>query len=103
MRTSLALAAAVFLLLVLTSMEAEAIRLDAESRAVVSQQMPVNKPSDNLAKDDSSKNLTKDASSSALDETKRSVSAKDVRATAHKLPEFHEDYYGASVHEPRHH
>jgi hypothetical protein len=44
---------------------------------------------------------------SLLDETERSVvsAAKDVGATAaaHKLPEFHEDYYGASVHEPRHH
>ena len=39
MRTSLPLAAAaVFLLLLLASMEAEAIRLDAESRAVVSKQ-----------------------------------------------------------------
>jgi len=43
-------------------------------------------------------------------ETKRSVAVavsvagqEDVKATAHKLPEFHEDYYGASVHEPRHH
>lgn len=26
-----------------------------------------------------------------------------VEAAAHRLPEFHEDYYGASVHEPRHH
>ena len=29
--------------------------------------------------------------------------AVDVEAAAHRLPEFHEDYYGASVHEPRHH
>lgn len=37
---------------------------------------------------------------------KRSVSVDGqevVKATAHKLPGFHEDYYGASVHEPRHH
>ncbi|KAK3155571.1 hypothetical protein QOZ80_2BG0204900 [Eleusine coracana subsp. coracana] len=95
MRTSLRLAAAVFLLLVLTAMEAEAIRLDTESRAAVSQQMVVNKSSDNLVKEASGNSL--------VDETKRSVSAKDIRATAHKLPEFHEDYYGASVHEPRHH
>lgn len=36
-------------------------------------------------------------------ETKGSIAGQEVRATAHKLPEFHEDYYGASVHEPRHH
>jgi hypothetical protein len=41
-------------------------------------------------------------------ETKRSIAVavvgqEVVKATAHKLPEFHEDYYGASVHEPRHH
>jgi hypothetical protein len=54
----------------------------------------------------------KDASSGgggnslSINETKRSVvvPAKDVRATAHsRLPEFHEDYYGASVHGSRHH
>jgi hypothetical protein len=39
-----------------------------------------------------------------VNEAKRSVvPAKDVRATAHRLPEFHEDYYGASAHGPRHH
>ncbi|XP_062217603.1 uncharacterized protein LOC133917758 [Phragmites australis] len=94
MRTSLALATAVcFLLLLLTTMEVEAIRLDAESRAVVSQQT-VNK---------SNENMVKDAPANSLGETKRSVAGKEVRATAHRLPEFHEDYYGASVHEPRHH
>ena len=44
-------------------------------------------------------------SASSLSETKRSVdvAAKEVRAVAHKLPEFHEDYYGPSDHSPRHH
>jgi hypothetical protein len=43
--------------------------------------------------------------SSAVSETKRSavVAAKEVRAVAHTLPEFHEDYYGPSDHSPRHH
>ncbi|RLN09417.1 hypothetical protein C2845_PM11G22870 [Panicum miliaceum] len=55
MRTSLPLAAAsaVFLLLLLTTMEAEAIRLDAESRAAVSQQQQIaNKPGENPAQKD---------------------------------------------------
>ncbi|CAL4967469.1 unnamed protein product [Urochloa decumbens] len=102
MRTSMSLAAAaIFLILLLTTMEAEAIRLDAESRAAVSQsqqQIAVNKPSENLAQKDAP------AKSSAGErETKRSIAGQEVMATAHKLPEFHEDYYGASVHEPRHH
>ena len=44
-------------------------------------------------------------SASSVSETKRSVgvAAKEVRAVAHKLPEFHEDYYGPSDHSPRHH
>ncbi|KAG2654687.1 uncharacterized protein LOC120654261 [Panicum virgatum] len=101
MRTSLPLAvSAVFLLLLLTTMEAEAIRLDAESRAAVSEhQQNVNKPGDNLAPKDAPVK-----SSVGESETKRSIAGQEqVRATAHKLPEFHEDYYGASVHEPRHH
>ena len=43
----------------------------------------------------------------SISETKKStidvVSAQDVRVVAHKLPEFHEDYYGPSDHSPRHH
>ncbi|CAN6239151.1 unnamed protein product [Urochloa humidicola] len=118
MRTSLSLAAAaVFLLLLLTTMGAEAIRLDAESRAAVSQsqEQTVNKSSENLAQKDApvkssvgqsetKKSITSVKSSVADEsETKRSIAGQEVRATAHKLPEFHEDYYGASVHEPRHH
>ncbi|CAN6245735.1 unnamed protein product [Urochloa humidicola] len=120
MRTSLSLAAAaVFLILLLTTMEAEAIRLDAESRAAVSQsqQQTVNKPSENLPQKDApvkslageSETKTKrsiaSVKSSVGDEsqTKRNIAGQEVSATAHKLPEFHEDYYGASVHEPRHH
>ncbi|KAL6635292.1 hypothetical protein ACP70R_027963 [Stipagrostis hirtigluma subsp. patula] len=101
MRSSnLSLAAtAVFFLVMLMSMEVQGIRLDAESRAAVTvsqqtQQM-VNKSSENLPKPATS--------GEPLSEVKRSIAAKEVRATAHKLPEFHEDYYGASVHEPRHH
>ncbi|XP_066332750.1 uncharacterized protein [Miscanthus floridulus] len=112
--TSLSLAAAtVFLLLLLTiTMEVEAIRLDAESRAAANQQQQVN-----VANKPSQNDLTqKDAhggerpTPAGESETKRSVAVavsvagqEVVKATAHKLPEFHEDYYGASVHEPRHH
>ncbi|OEL12974.1 hypothetical protein BAE44_0026008 [Dichanthelium oligosanthes] len=99
MRTSLSLAAAaVFLLVLLTTMEAEAIRLDAESLAAVSQQQIVNESSEKLVQKDSP-----GKSSVGESETKRSIAGQEIRATAHKLPEFHEDYYGASVHEPRHH
>ncbi|RLM79372.1 hypothetical protein C2845_PM12G29940 [Panicum miliaceum] len=102
MKTSLPLAAAaVFLLLLLTTMEAEAIRLDAEIRAAVNQQQQqvAYKPGENLAQKDAPVK-----SSVGESETKRSIAGQEqVRATAHKLPEFHEDYYGASVHEPRHH
>jgi hypothetical protein len=40
-----------------------------------------------------------------VSETKRSAvgAAEEVRAVAHTLPEFHEDYYGPSDHSPRHH
>ncbi|CAN6279707.1 unnamed protein product [Urochloa humidicola] len=135
MRTSLSLAAAaVFLLLLLTTMGAEAIRLDAESRAAVSQsqQQTVDKPSENLAQkgapvkssvgesemktsiasvkssvadeSETKRSIASVKSSVGESETKRSIAGQEVRATAaHKLPEFHEDYYGASVHEPRHH
>ncbi|KAF8730095.1 hypothetical protein HU200_017061 [Digitaria exilis] len=95
MTTSLSLAAAaVFLLLLLTTtMEAEAIRLDAESRAAVTvtqQQIANESPIK--------------SSGGESETTKRSIAGQEeVRETAHKLPEFHEDYYGASVHEPRHH
>nr|CAB3451380.1 unnamed protein product [Digitaria exilis] len=111
MTTSLSLAAAaVFLLLLLTTtMEAEAIRLDAESRAAVTvtQQQIANvsdpdssKPSENLAQKESPIK----SSGGESETTKRSIAGQEeVRETAHKLPEFHEDYYGASVHEPRHH
>ncbi|CAL5020058.1 unnamed protein product [Urochloa decumbens] len=136
MRTSLSLAAAaVFLVLLLTTMEAQAIRLDAESRAAVSQsqqQTVNNKPSENLAQKDAPVKrsagesetkrsiatvkssvggesetkrsiATVKSSVGGESETKRSIAGQEVMATAHKLPEFHEDYYGASVHEPRHH
>ncbi|RCV08774.1 hypothetical protein SETIT_1G353400v2 [Setaria italica] len=103
MRTSVSLAAAVFLFLLLTAMEAEAIRLDAESRAAVSQsqQQTVNKSAENLVQ---KQEVAPGKSSVGESETKRSIAGQEVvRATTHKLPEFHEDYYGASVHEPRHH
>ncbi|CAN6233067.1 unnamed protein product [Urochloa humidicola] len=118
MRTSLSLAAAaVFLIMLLTTMEVEAIRLDAESRAAVSQsqQQTVNKPSENFPQKDApvkssvgeseTKRSMAPVKSSVGDEsqTKRSIAGQEVSTTAHKLPEFHEDYYGASVHEPRHH
>ncbi|XP_021316226.1 uncharacterized protein LOC8155353 isoform X2 [Sorghum bicolor] len=110
---SLAAAATVFLLLLLTTaMEVEAIRLDAESRAAVSQQQQVNvanKPSETLTTEKNAPGGER-SSPAGESETKRSVAVavsvagqEVVKATAHKLPEFHEDYYGASVHEPRHH
>ena len=46
------------------------------------------------------------ARASSVSETKSvvvDVAAKEVRAVAHKMPEFHEDYYGPSDHGPRHH
>jgi hypothetical protein len=44
-------------------------------------------------------------SAGSTSETKKSVHviAGEVRAVAHKMPEFHEDYYGPSDHSPRHH
>jgi hypothetical protein len=41
--------------------------------------------------------------SSASDATRNPVAASEVRAVAHKLPVFHEDYYVPNVHGPRHH
>ena len=56
-------------------------------------------PGENLAQKDAPVKT-----SAGESETKKSIAEQEqVRATAHKLPEFHEDYYGASVHEPRHH
>jgi hypothetical protein len=40
---------------------------------------------------------------SESDATKDVVAASEVRAVAHKLPVFHEDYYVPNVHGPRHH
>ncbi|XP_020179657.1 uncharacterized protein [Aegilops tauschii subsp. strangulata] len=99
----LSVGAAVILLLVLASaMEAQAIRLDAETRASVSgsgNQMTADKPTGNNVVD-----VVK-ASASSTSESKRSVDVAtgEVRAVAHKMPEFHEDYYGPSDHSPRHH
>ncbi|VAI62351.1 unnamed protein product [Triticum turgidum subsp. durum] len=98
------LGAAVILLLVLASaMKAGAIRLDAETRASVSglsNQMATDKPI--------GKNNVVDVvkgSAGLTSEMKKSVdvAASEVRAVAHKMPEFHEDYYGPSDHSPRHH
>lgn len=53
-------------------------------------------------KQKSTENVPKDSGDS-LGEAKRSIAGNEVRAVAHKLPEFHEDYYGPSDHTPRHH
>lgn len=56
------------------------------------------KPIDNV--------VDKDSITTSVGDTKRTTSAAvaaEVRAVAHKLPEFHEDYYGPSDHSPRHH
>uniref|UniRef100_A0A0E0K6D8 Uncharacterized protein n=1 Tax=Oryza punctata TaxID=4537 RepID=A0A0E0K6D8_ORYPU len=90
--SKLSVATTVILLLVVMAMEVEGIRLDAETRAATSNQM-VNKSTENVPKD----------SGDSLGETKRSIGGNEVRAVAHKLPEFHEDYYGPSDHTPRHH
>ncbi|VAI62360.1 unnamed protein product [Triticum turgidum subsp. durum] len=96
----LPLAAAVVLLLVLTAaMEAEGIRLDAETRASVggSSSNPVhNKPSDDLVKGSTT------GSVSESEATRSAGAVKEVRAVAH-VPEFHEDYYVRTVHSSRHH
>ncbi|KAM3224078.1 hypothetical protein ACQJBY_057467 [Aegilops geniculata] len=97
----LTLAAAVILLLVLiAATEAEAIRLDAEARASLS-----------ISGGNSVSSMQKpigtnviEGSAGSTSETKRSVHvAAEVSAAAHKLPEFHEDYYGPIDHSPRHH
>nr|XP_051191547.1 uncharacterized protein LOC127305196 [Lolium perenne] len=93
MRSSayLPLGIAVIVILVLsTAMEAEAIRLDAETRASVSNsssQMTINVSDTNVI-------CLFNAVTGPVSETKRSVdvAVKEVRAVAHKLPEFHEDY-----------
>ncbi|XP_047080382.1 uncharacterized protein LOC124691154 [Lolium rigidum] len=102
MRSSiyLSLAAAVIFLLVLTTAkEAEGIRLDAETRASVSSCSTdgpkANKPSHDV--------VNASAAGSASDATTSDVAASEVRAVAHKLPVFHEDYYVPNVHGPRHH
>jgi hypothetical protein len=43
------------------------------------------------------------AAGSASDATTSDIAASEVRAVAHKLPVFHEDYYVPNVHGPRHH
>ncbi|XBH65306.1 hypothetical protein VPH35_118923 [Triticum aestivum] len=96
----LSLAAAVVLLLVLTTAtEAEGIRLDAETRASVgsSSSNPVhNKPSDDLVKGSTTSSVSES-------ETMKSAgAASEIRAVAH-VPEFHEDYYVRTVHSSRHH
>uniref|UniRef100_A0A0D9VM85 Uncharacterized protein n=1 Tax=Leersia perrieri TaxID=77586 RepID=A0A0D9VM85_9ORYZ len=90
--SKLSLATAVILILMLMAIEVEGIRLDAETRAKVSNQM-ANRSTENVPKD----------SGVSLDEAKRSIAGSEVRAVEHKLPEFHEDYYGPSDHTPRHH
>ncbi|XP_015689213.1 uncharacterized protein LOC107303664 [Oryza brachyantha] len=89
----LSVAAAVILVMALMAMEVEGIRLDAETRAATSNQIMVNKSTENVPKDSVDSSL----------EAKRSIAGNEVRAVAHKLPEFHEDYYGPSDHTPRHH
>lgn len=70
------------------------------------------KPSENndLTQKDAAGERSSSPAAAGESETKRSIAVavsvagqEVVKATAHKLPEFHEDYYGASVHEPRHH
>ncbi|CAM0943389.1 unnamed protein product [Alopecurus aequalis] len=92
----LSLATVVILVLVLTAMEAEGIRLDAETRESVSRSnLMVNKASAEVVKGSTA--------SSVSDATRSAVAAGEVMAVAHGLPEFHEDYYVAGVHSPRHH
>ncbi|KAM3224079.1 hypothetical protein ACQJBY_057468 [Aegilops geniculata] len=100
----LSVGAAMILLLVLASaMEAGAIRLDAETRASVSSsgnQMTVDKP---IGKNNVVDAVKSSAGSTSETEKNVHVAVSEVRAVAHKMPEFHEDYYGPSDHSPRHH
>uniref|UniRef100_A0A8I6Y8J2 Uncharacterized protein n=1 Tax=Hordeum vulgare subsp. vulgare TaxID=112509 RepID=A0A8I6Y8J2_HORVV len=100
------LAGAVILLLVLmAATESEAIRLDAVARASLNSSG--GKPIMSSMKKPIGTNVVNVVKGSAgsTSETKRSVhvAADEVTAVAHKLPEFHEDYYGPSDHSPRHH
>ncbi|EMS52183.1 hypothetical protein TRIUR3_03130 [Triticum urartu] len=98
----LTLATAVILLLVLTAAtEAEAIRLDAEAR--VSLRSSGGNSVSSMHKPIGTNVI--EGSAGSTSETKRSVpvAADEVRVAAHKLPEFHEDYYGPKDHSPRHH
>ncbi|VAI62354.1 unnamed protein product [Triticum turgidum subsp. durum] len=93
----LSLSAAVILLLVLTATEAEGIRLDAETRESISSgggNPVLNKPIDDVAKS---------SAGSAGETTRIAGAVSQVKAVAHGLPEFQEDYYVPSVHSPRHH
>ncbi|KAM3244749.1 hypothetical protein ACQJBY_056206 [Aegilops geniculata] len=101
----LSLAAAVILLLVLTAIEAEGIRLDAEIQESISSggRNPVlNKPIDDAVKG-SGDDAVKGSGGSASEATGSAGTTSEVRAVAHGLPEFQEDYYVPSVHSPRHH
>ena len=98
----LTLAAAMILVLVLmAATEAEAIRLDAEARASLSSSG--GKSVSSMQKPIGTNVI--EGSAGSTSETKRSVhvAADEVSAAAHKLPEFHEDYYGPKDHSPRHH
>ena len=98
----LTLASAIILLLVLmAATEAEAIRLDVEARASLSSSGGNSVSS--MQKQIGTNVI--EGSAGSTSETKRSVqfAADEVRAVAHKMPEFHEDYYGPSDHSPRHH
>ncbi|XP_047080384.1 uncharacterized protein LOC124691156 [Lolium rigidum] len=97
----LSLAAAVIFLLVLTTAkEAKGIRLDAETRASVSSSSSSSTDNPMKPSHDVVKSSTANAESDVMKDV---VAASEVRAVAHKLPVFHEDYYVPNVHGPRHH